>query len=127
MKNLIALVLAVAVVVIPTSSSLGSISELEPELPRPVVDPWSGYEELKQICTCESGLTHFNEDGTVLRGRVNNLDIGICQINLTHHGERMESLNLDPFSQEDNITYSKILFDESGSQHWYLSKGCHGL
>lgn len=88
-------------------------------------------KELVPICSCESKQgkkgkpTHFEKDGkTVLRGKINPLDIGMCQINLRWHGEAAKKKGLDLFKEEDNITYANHLYAKQGSQPWNWSKAC---
>lgn len=89
-------------------------------------------QELVPICTCESGQgtgrpQHFNiETGEVLRGYYNDQDIGMCQINLKYHGERLEELGLDPFNELDNVSYANMLYEEEGNTPWKWSEGCWG-
>jgi len=87
--------------------------------------------ELVPICSCESMQgkngtpTHYEADGvTVLRGRVNQNDIGICQINLDYHEKAAISAGLDLFIEADNITYANLLYEQQGNQPWSWSKQC---
>ena len=86
--------------------------------------------ELEKICACESGdgtigsSRQFNDDGTVLRGRVDNDDIGRCQINLRYHKESAEKMGLDVFSDQGNIRYANDLYERQGSKPWSASQGC---
>lgn len=41
-----------------------------------------------EISRCESQFRQYEKDGSVLRGRVNNMDVGIFQINEYYHLER---------------------------------------
>ena len=93
-----------------------------------VTDPSSSFEplsgQLKRICKCESGGTHYDKNGDVLRGRVDPDDIGICQINLRYHQATAESLGLDVFKYQDNITYAWIEYRKNGTQPWVKSQFC---
>lgn len=89
-------------------------------------DGFVGYPTLKRICTCESGLTHYTENGEVLRGMVNNRDIGICQINEYYHEKEIEALGIDIYTREGNINFAKHLYDKQGSAPWVWSKKCWG-
>lgn len=60
----------------------------------------------------------------MIRGRVNPMDIGICQINLHYHGDRAEALGLDLFEKQDNVYYARLLFKEQGSDPWSASESC---
>ena len=99
----------------------------EPD-PEPTIEL---LQPLVPICACESGQgkygtpTHYEKDGvTVLRGKVNPRDIGICQINLDFHGARSEAMGLDVFVEADNIAYANWLYTQQGSTPWNWSKSC---
>lgn len=76
------------------------------------------------ISSCEGGLMQFEKDGRILRGRVNPRDIGIFQINSDHHEDTYLKLNIDVFTPRGNIEYAKFIFDQNGTQPWYLSEFC---
>lgn len=86
---------------------------------------------LKPICACESvgkkdgTPTHYESDGiTVLRGRINSDDVGMCQINLKWHEETATQMGLDLFKEKDNITYANFLYTTQGNEPWGWSKHC---
>ena len=92
--------------------------------PKPTLHP-----ALVSICGCESGGNtgkprQFNEDGTVVKGKVNSLDSGMCQINLKYHEARAISLGLDLFTEEGNIEYANLLYKEQGTAPWEASRSC---
>jgi len=87
-------------------------------------DAFVGYKTLKRICECESNLTHYNEKGSILRGRENRDDVGICQINRRYHGEDAEALNMNIYTKEGNIAFAKYLYDKYGTDPWIWSKKC---
>ncbi|MAZ40976.1 hypothetical protein CL654_02570 [bacterium] len=89
-----------------------------------IKDPFYGYPTLRAICSCESNLNQYNDDGSVLRGRVNPFDIGICQINKLYHQERIDALGVDIYTEGGNITYAKYLYDKEGDAPWIWSKPC---
>lgn len=84
--------------------------------------------ELKSICASESTGNWKNEprqwdnQGNVLRGRVNKSDIGQCQINLAVWGEKATELGLDIFSFNGNRMMANWIYERYGNQPWYLSK-----
>lgn len=80
---------------------------------------------MEAICPCESGR-QFHPDGSVVLGRVNPLDIGMCQINLKYHGAAADRLGYDLYTEVGNILYSNHLYAQQGAQPWYLSGACHG-
>lgn len=87
---------------------------------------------LKHVCACESlgnpyaEPTHYAADGSVLRGRINPRDVGICQINLDYHEATARAMGLDLMSRNDNITYAVNLHERQGLQPWAWSQGCWG-
>jgi len=88
-------------------------------------------EMLKPVCSCESVGTpdgepqHFERDGvTVLTGRHNPRDVGMCQINLDAHEETIEAMGLDVFKRDDNIEYANWLYSTQGLKPWVYSKPC---
>lgn len=89
-------------------------------------------DTLKRICACESRgnpsvePTHSAPDGTVLRGRINNKDVGVCQINLVYHQEAADRMGLDLFDERDNVAYATWLYRREGSKPWFWSRGCWG-
>lgn len=64
------------------------------------------------IIECESNFTHYKQDGTVLRGRVDSRDSGVAQINTFYH----PGVDVDDFW--DNIAYARKLYDEEGTAPW---------
>jgi len=109
--------------ILATSTNVSSESLQELKLSYP----------LKHVCACESKgdpyaqPTHYETDGaTVLRGRQNNLDIGICQINLFYHKETAVAMGLDLFLEADNITYAEHLYALNGLRDWGWSEHCWG-
>lgn len=92
------------------------ISELEPTL--------------KRICSCESNghpngePRQFNADGTVLKGKINPLDTGMCQINLKYHESTAMKMGLDLFTAEGNFAYATWLFETQGTTPWNWSRSC---
>jgi hypothetical protein len=87
-------------------------------------------KELKPICACESAgsktkePTQYDTDGSVLRGKINKNDIGMCQINLIFHDKKAKEMGLDLFKEQDNIKYANWLFEKEGSTPWNWSKNC---
>lgn len=79
--------------------------------------------QLKQICACESTgdknkePQHYDSDGSVLRGRVDNDDTGACQINLRYHKASADRMNIDLTTEEGNKKYAQHLYSEQGTNH----------
>lgn len=106
-------------------------------LEAPSVDNNQPYEEITPsttltstmlaIAKCESGSKQFNEDGTVLRGRVNSLDVGFFQINEKYHLESSIKLGYDIYTEEGNKAYAVYLYEHQGAKPWKASAPCHGF
>ncbi len=79
-----------------------------------------------KIASCESGLTQFNSDGSVFRGRQNPQDVGIFQINEYYHLKRSQELGLNIYTREGNIEFAMILLSTTGTSPWNWSKACWG-
>lgn len=89
------------------------------------------YPELKRICSCESTGSPNNEpqhylNGSVIRGRINSSDVGMCQINEYYHDDAAISLGLDLENKEDNLSYAEHLYETQGNQPWFWSEHCWG-
>jgi len=67
------------------------------------------------IIDCESKFNHYNEDGTVLRGR-ETPDIGVSQISPKYHPE------VDAEDLFTNLAYARKLYDISGVKPWVCRK-----
>jgi hypothetical protein len=87
---------------------------------------------LVPICTCESGQgtgkpQQFNiYTGEVLRGKINNKDTGMCQINTYYHEADAIKMGLDIFTEQGNIIYANYVYKTQGSQPWSASSACWG-
>ena len=90
------------------------------------------YPQLKQICACESvgdkdaEPRHFNEDGTVLIGEIDDRDIGSCQISTHWWGDTAKELGYNLWSKEGNINFAIYLYKTQGSHLWEQSSKCWG-
>ena len=79
---------------------------------------------LVDIARCESSFRHLTEDGNVLRGKVNNGDVGLMQINEYYHAKTADKLGLDLETLEGNMAYAKYLYNREGGQPWKASSTC---
>lgn len=111
-------------------TQIDTVDEVKP-LPKPVKVSGVLYPELKRICACESAgrpdaePQHFEADGVTVRyGRVNPLDIGMCQINLRYHEATAVIMGLDVFLEADNIAYANWLYETQGTRPWRDSSAC---
>ncbi len=89
-----------------------------------VRDTTSNKPLMAEISNCESHFRQYNKDGSVLRGIVNNRDVGLFQINEHYHLDRSKRLGYDIYSPEGNIGYAKVLFNEEGPEPWISSSPC---
>ncbi len=79
-----------------------------------------------QIARCESTFRQLDEDGEIHRGRVNNADVGVMQINEFYHLDQALKKNLDIYTIEGNTAYARDLYEREGTQPWISSKPCWG-
>lgn len=94
------------------------------ELPNINVEKQGIPEILERISICESNGRQFNEDGTVVRGKVNPLDVGKFQINLYYHEAEARRLGFDLFTEEGNTNYALYLYEHEGTAPWNWSSAC---
>lgn len=86
--------------------------------------------QLKAICACESvgrwdkEPKHWDEKGSVLRGRMTPEDIGQCQINEYYHGETAKKMGIDIHSFNGNIQFANYLYIKNGTRDWEASRSC---
>ena len=81
---------------------------------------------LVDIARCESEFRQFDSNGNVVRGRVDNADVGVMQINQRYHGDMAEKLGMDLLTVKGNVEYAKHLYAEQGLKPWSASKPCWG-
>lgn len=79
---------------------------------------------LVDIARCESNYHQFNKDGDVVRGVINNSDVGVMQINEKYHADSAKKLGLDIYTVEGNVAYAKHLYEEQGTAPWSSSAKC---
>ena len=91
-----------------------------------VRDYFSDIPIMAEVARCESTFTHYLDDGSVLRGRVDNRDTGVMQINTYYHQDAADRLGLDLEDFEENMAFARILYDEQGVQPWNASRPCWG-
>ncbi len=77
-----------------------------------------------EVARCESQFRQTLPDGTVLRGKVNNQDVGVMQINTYYHGETAAKMGLDLENLYDNMAYARDLYERKGTQPWSASAAC---
>lgn len=79
---------------------------------------------LVKIAKCESHFRQFGKDGSVYRGKVNDQDVGVMQINEFYHLKTADKLGLDIYSIQGNLAYAKYLYEREGAQPWSSSAPC---
>ncbi|MEQ1500024.1 MAG: hypothetical protein ABL917_01475 [Parcubacteria group bacterium] len=79
-----------------------------------------------QIARCESTFRHLDENGDIHRGRVNDADVGVMQINEFYHLNTAEKMDLDIHTIEGNVAYARDLYEREGTRPWNSSKPCWG-
>ena len=111
--------LALVLSLLAPSSTMSLVLGTTPSIETPPVP-----QILQKIAYCESGDNHFNKDGRVIRGKINNLDIGRYQINLLYWNDKAKELGLDIFDEDDNETMATWIYDNHGTKPWKWSKKC---
>ena len=80
---------------------------------------------LYAISYCESRHRQFNEDGTVLRGKENPLDVGKYQINEYWWLEDAKQMGFDIYIEKGNEQMARyILLEAQGIEAWSASRKC---
>jgi len=79
---------------------------------------------LAEIAGCESQFRHFRDDGEIIRGLINNGDIGVMQINEGYHADEAQKLGLDLKTLQGNMAFAKWLYEKQGTAPWQSSSDC---
>ena len=79
---------------------------------------------LAEIARCESHFRQFGPSGKVLKGEVNDGDIGIMQINKYYHEDDATKLGLDIYTLDGNLAFAKKLYEKYGGDPWVSSSKC---
>ena len=111
-----------------TADSTESTSQITSESDRVAVENYlrehfADTPILIEIARCESTFMHY-KDGEVVRGRVDNADVGVMQINERYHLETAKKLGYDIHTIDGNMAYAMYLYEKSGSKPWNASKPC---
>ena len=80
--------------------------------------------ELYYVALCESGNRQFDDEGNVIRGKLNPNDIGRWQINETYNGQQARELGYDIYTDEGNYLMAMYLYRKNGLSDWGWSKSC---
>ncbi len=89
-----------------------------------VKDYFKDEPVLADIARCESQYRQFGKTGQIIRGKVNQYDIGIMQINEKYHAEQAEKNGFDLYTLEGNMAYGKWLYEKEGVTPWMSSSKC---
>lgn len=79
---------------------------------------------LVEVARCESTFSHFDKNGNLVRGKVDNRDVGLMQINEYYHLETAVKLGYDIHTIEGNIGYAEYLYKKQGLAPWKASAPC---
>jgi hypothetical protein len=79
-----------------------------------------------QIARCESTFRHLDSDGEIRRGKVNDQDVGVMQINEHYHLDQSLKKDYDIYTIEGNTAYARDLYERQGTKPWASSKPCWG-
>ncbi len=111
-----------AAIAVEAPSSLNSNDGIRQAVAR----KFSTSHILYRVAFCESTYAQYDENGNVLRGRVNSKDVGIFQINETYHKANAERMGMDLYTPEGNMEYAEYLYNRDGAQPWSSSRPCWG-
>lgn len=79
---------------------------------------------LAEIARCESTFRQFDSKGRIIKGQVNESDIGVMQINTYYHGENAAELGYDLYTIDGNLGFAKWLYAKYGDSPWVSSSKC---
>jgi hypothetical protein len=79
---------------------------------------------LVEIARCESTFSQYDQNGQVMRGKVNRYDVGVMQINEKYHAEEALKLGYDIYTVEGNLAFAEHLYSKYGSDPWSASSKC---
>ncbi len=110
----------IEVAVEATTTMMNNVKTMEAYLRKEFADT----PILVDIARCESSFRQYDKAGNLVRGRVNNADVGVMQINEIYHDKTALKLGFDLHTLEGNVAYAKHLYNEQGSQPWVSSSPC---
>jgi len=76
------------------------------------------------VSKCESHFRQYEKDGSIYRGKINNQDVGLMQINERYHLDTAEKLGIDIYSIDGNLEYARHLYEKEGTRPWNSSAPC---
>lgn len=81
---------------------------------------------MADISKCESHFRQFDKEGEIYRGKQNNRDVGVMQVNEDFHLAASKKLGYDIYTLEGNMAYARYLYEREGTTPWNSSKPCWG-
>ncbi len=81
---------------------------------------------LARVAYCESKFKQFNDDGSILRGKLTPADVGVMQVNEYYHADKAEKMGYDLHTVDGNLAYAKYLYSRQGTAPWSASESCWG-
>ena len=79
---------------------------------------------LVEIARCESEFRQFDKNGNIIRGIVNDADVGVMQINEFYHADTARKMGINLRTVEGNVAYAKYLYKKYGASPWSASSPC---
>jgi hypothetical protein len=117
-----------------TVEQKGSVTQAEntrfmesPTVEEYVREHFENYPVMAEVAGCESSFRQFKNNGDVIRGEVNDDDVGVMQINEYYHGKTANVLGINLYTLEGNIDYATYLFEKEGTSPWLASSKCWGV
>ena len=83
---------------------------------------YKNFRKLRRVAFAESGFRQFDSNGDVLRGTLNEKDIGIFQVSETYWLEKSLELGYDIYTVNGNIEMAVWIYNNYGTQPWAWSK-----
>jgi len=89
-----------------------------------VKDQFADEPILVDIARCESTYRQFDQTGNILRGKVNQGDVGVMQINEKYHADEAVKMGINIYTVEGNLQFGRYLYNKYGSDPWSSSAPC---
>jgi hypothetical protein len=89
-----------------------------------VKDYFADIPLLASIASCESHFRQYDSRGEVLRGKKNQYDVGVMQINELYHLEDAQELGINIHTIDGNVAFARHLYEKFGAKPWMSSSGC---
>jgi hypothetical protein len=108
-----------------TKTEVEQTTPQEENVEKSVKEYFKDIPILVEVARCESHFTHLNpKTKKVIRGKINNRDVGVMQINEYYHNITAKKMGLDLSNFKDNMTYARYLYKREGTRPWSASKAC---